>query len=355
MFVSAVSAAILAIAALVRADPDPTTPSPGAVYDEGSTCDVAWIADTSGVWKTMNIELMTGNNYQMQLLTTIATVDGTDASKASYSYPCPDVDPNSAIYFYQFTSPDSANVYWTGRFAIATADGSTTPPTESTVYNGETVYWGNGALVGSSGTGTAASSGESSVAPTETATATPTDSTTLSTVVSTPTSISPDSATSSASSTVIASPTSATESASPTSATESASLTSATDSASPTSATDSASSSGLGITEVVQVTSSATTSSATSTGSASTISSDNASNTSASQTPATSSGMSSVSRASTAAPATTSDASSGTSSANGANSSSGSNSTSGALKVHGQVLQASIALGIAAVTFFVAM
>lgn len=165
MFAPIFFAALTAGSALVRADPGPTTPSPGAVYNEGANCDVAWNADTSGVWKTMNIELMTGSNLAMQFLKTVATVDGTDPNKNSYSYSCPEVDPNSAIYFYQFSSPYSDSLYWTGRFAIADKDGNTTPPSQWTVYSGNNnVTWGVGSLVGDSDPGSAPAYGESTAA-----------------------------------------------------------------------------------------------------------------------------------------------------------------------------------------------
>lgn len=165
MFAPIFFAALTAGSALVLADPGPTTPSPGAVYNEGANCDVAWNADTSGVWKTMNIELMTGSNLAMQFLKTVATVDGTDPNKNSYSYSCPEVDPNSAIYFYQFSSPYSDSLYWTGRFAIADKDGNTTPPSQWTVYSGNNnVTWGVGSLVGDSDPGSAPAYGESTAA-----------------------------------------------------------------------------------------------------------------------------------------------------------------------------------------------
>lgn len=139
-------ATILAAVA-VRADPNPEEPSPGDVFNEGSTCNVSWDPDTSGVWTTMNIELMCGDNFNMVYMTTVATVDGTDATKTSFSYPCPQVTPNSPIYFYQFTSPNSANETWTGRFAIADASGSTTPAANATQPDGEQIPWGIGKLV----------------------------------------------------------------------------------------------------------------------------------------------------------------------------------------------------------------
>lgn len=44
------------------ADPGPLEPSPGSVYNAGSGCLIKWNADTTGVWKQMNIELKTGSD-----------------------------------------------------------------------------------------------------------------------------------------------------------------------------------------------------------------------------------------------------------------------------------------------------
>lgn len=144
MFALLALSASLFTATLVRADVTPLAPAPGNVFNEGSTCHIAWTPDRTGAWKTTNIELMTGNNLNMVHLTTVATVDGTAAS--TFAYPCPSVTPNSAIYFYQFTSPESPNVLWTGRFAIADAGGNTVPPAQNTQPNGEAIPWGTGAL-----------------------------------------------------------------------------------------------------------------------------------------------------------------------------------------------------------------
>lgn len=56
---------------LVRADVDATVPAPGAVYNEGSDCPIAWDGDTvsPSVWKNMAITLMTGDNFNMYFIT----------------------------------------------------------------------------------------------------------------------------------------------------------------------------------------------------------------------------------------------------------------------------------------------
>ncbi|KAI9062730.1 hypothetical protein FKP32DRAFT_1677236 [Trametes sanguinea] len=147
MFAYAGLLALLAGTAVVRADPVPTAPGPGDVFKQGGQCTFTWDADTTGQWKTMNVELMSGDNWNMIHITTVANLDGTDASKTTYSYDCPQVTPNSAIYFYQFTSPNAANRTWTTRFAIADANGNTTPPANSTQPDGQAIPWGVGNLV----------------------------------------------------------------------------------------------------------------------------------------------------------------------------------------------------------------
>lgn len=59
--------AVLASSFLARADVKPSEPSPGAVYNEGQMCPISWNADPDGsdVWKSMSIELMTGDNFNM--------------------------------------------------------------------------------------------------------------------------------------------------------------------------------------------------------------------------------------------------------------------------------------------------
>ncbi|KAG8849499.1 hypothetical protein FRB91_009841 [Serendipita sp. 411] len=86
MFASALAALLLA--SLVRSEPVPLEPSGTSVFNEGGNCTILWTPDTTGVWTTMNIELMTGDNFNQVHLKTVATVDGTDATNPSFSYPC---------------------------------------------------------------------------------------------------------------------------------------------------------------------------------------------------------------------------------------------------------------------------
>ncbi|KAJ6605800.1 hypothetical protein B0H10DRAFT_2161982 [Mycena sp. CBHHK59/15] len=152
MFTSIVFTAVLASssALLSHAIVTPNEPGPGDVFNQGTTCHIGWAGDSGSgsttAWKNMAIELMTGPNEAMVHITTVATgQDGTVAG--TFDYTCPEVTPNSPIYFYQFTSGGTSNFTWTGRFTIAAADGSSTPATETEQSNGQTVSYGTGALV----------------------------------------------------------------------------------------------------------------------------------------------------------------------------------------------------------------
>jgi hypothetical protein len=145
---SSFSLAVLLAASiyLVRADVNPSTPN---TANAGSTCVVQWSADTNSTsnWANMTIELMTGSNFDMVFMTTVSTdLDGT--KDGQFSWTCPQVDPYSAIYFYQFVSPSEVtNPQWTTRFTIASSSGATTTPTNAKQPNGDAIPWGTGALV----------------------------------------------------------------------------------------------------------------------------------------------------------------------------------------------------------------
>ncbi|KAG8780153.1 hypothetical protein FRC15_009729 [Serendipita sp. 397] len=145
MFASALAALLLA--SLVRSEPVPLEPSGTSVFNEGGNCTILWTPDTTGVWTTMNIELMTGDNFNQVHLKTVATVDGTDATNPSFSYPCLSVTPNARIYFYKFSSPATSDILFTTRFTIADASGNSVSATQSqTATNGDVVAYGTGAL-----------------------------------------------------------------------------------------------------------------------------------------------------------------------------------------------------------------
>lgn len=58
---------VLASVFLVHAQVNPSEPSPGSVYPEGGSCPIAWGGDPklTDTWKNMDIELMTGDNFDM--------------------------------------------------------------------------------------------------------------------------------------------------------------------------------------------------------------------------------------------------------------------------------------------------
>jgi uncharacterized membrane protein YgcG len=139
----------------------PTAPGPGDSFRVGQQCTMTWTAGTAGRWKEMTIDLMTGANQAMVKVTNVASnIDGT--SLTSYSWTCPDVSPNSAIYFYQFTDKNGANPTWTTRFTIASSDGSTTTPSNADQPNGDAIPWGTGALASGSGSSSSSDSSSSS-------------------------------------------------------------------------------------------------------------------------------------------------------------------------------------------------
>ncbi|KZS94750.1 hypothetical protein SISNIDRAFT_439541 [Sistotremastrum niveocremeum HHB9708] len=140
--------ALLFLAVVAKADPGPTSPDSTSVFNQGSTCTIQWTPDTSGVWKIMNVELMTGDNFHMIHLSTVASnLDGTNPNNDTFSYPCLPVTPNSAIYFYQFSSPYSPDLLWTTRFTLAGPNGETTPPPNATQpTTNAPIPWGVGAL-----------------------------------------------------------------------------------------------------------------------------------------------------------------------------------------------------------------
>lgn len=142
-------ALVSATLSLVAGAVTPTGPAPGAIYNAGATCPISWSLDTTATWYNMEIDLMTGSNLAMVKVATVAAgLDGTTGN-GTYSWACPSVTPNSAIYFYQFTN-GGINPAWTGRFTIASASGATTPPTNATQPDNTgaivNIPWGTGRL-----------------------------------------------------------------------------------------------------------------------------------------------------------------------------------------------------------------
>jgi hypothetical protein len=146
MFSAAAAVAVLALASSVVAQPSPFTPS---TTKEGDKCLITWEADPTGEWTETNIQLMTGDNFKMIHLTTVTTVDTTDEAATSFEWPCPKVEPNSVIYFYQYSVASAPkNLTWSTRFAISDEEGKTVPPEFATQpdANKTAIPWGVGAL-----------------------------------------------------------------------------------------------------------------------------------------------------------------------------------------------------------------
>lgn len=47
----------------------PTAPGPGDVFKQGGDCTLSWTPDPSGTWKQTDVELMTGDNFNMVFIT----------------------------------------------------------------------------------------------------------------------------------------------------------------------------------------------------------------------------------------------------------------------------------------------
>jgi len=155
--------ALPVLAASALAIITPTTPDSSGVYPAGSNCPIAWTQDPTGVWSSFTIELMTGPNNPMVELEVVASgLDGTTATGiSSFSYPCPQVDINAPIYFYQFSQPGVTNLTWTTRFTIASASGATVAAPDP-ADDVTPAAWGTGQLIGASASGASASGAGSS-------------------------------------------------------------------------------------------------------------------------------------------------------------------------------------------------
>jgi len=76
---------------------------------------------------------MSGSNSNMSHVANVAKdLDGTDPSLSPYTWTCPDVDPYSTIYFYQFTpsvaAADEPESAWTTRFTVRWSARGCIPP-----------------------------------------------------------------------------------------------------------------------------------------------------------------------------------------------------------------------------------
>lgn len=180
--------AAVALAGVAYADVTPSEPGPGSSYTAGGDCTITWEGDkeSTTAWKDMSIQLMTGSNLQMVHITTVATgQDGTVDGR--FSYKCPEVNPYSAIYFYQFTAAGTTTKTWATRFTITAPDGSTTPPSNPTQPgNNQPIPWGTGALADpSTAVGPPASAGGSGTPANATSSTMTTNSTTTTSTTAT--------------------------------------------------------------------------------------------------------------------------------------------------------------------------
>ncbi|KIJ70513.1 hypothetical protein HYDPIDRAFT_79146 [Hydnomerulius pinastri MD-312] len=123
-------------------------PGPGDLYTAGGPCSFTWTVDPTGTWHNVTIWLMSGSNNDMSLVEPLTKgVDGTTTS--SYNYTCPDVTPNSDIYFYQVRG-HSSPLFWCFELQIASPSGAITPPEYSNQPDGHHIPWGTGHVAGSS-------------------------------------------------------------------------------------------------------------------------------------------------------------------------------------------------------------
>lgn len=152
LFASTLS--LLALVSSTSSALTPVAPGPGDIFHAGSNCTIVWNADSTGTWKNLSIDLMTGSNNAMVLVTNVvAGLDGTSTELSPYNWTCPDVEPHSAIYFYEFNNGgNTSEAQWTTRFTIASSSGDTTPPDNSTQPNGNAIPWGIGRLASNSST-----------------------------------------------------------------------------------------------------------------------------------------------------------------------------------------------------------
>ncbi|CAO3609369.1 unnamed protein product [Cunninghamella blakesleeana] len=158
--------ALLASSAIVNANMAPSYPSPGIVWQSGKQYDILWGDDGTAPnmnqgWTDFKIDFMTGDNLQQKFITNVASnLDATKVTK--YTWTAPEVNPNSAIYFFMFTNSKGESA-WTTRFGISGADGKLTEPEHATQANGDKIPWGIGALAnGSSSNTTTTPSGNTS-------------------------------------------------------------------------------------------------------------------------------------------------------------------------------------------------
>lgn len=82
---TSLACAALALAALGQAAITPTSPDGSTVVRAGSTLTALWTADSTGMWNDTQIQLMTGDNFQVGL---VVFASGNGHTKGSLSSLC---------------------------------------------------------------------------------------------------------------------------------------------------------------------------------------------------------------------------------------------------------------------------
>ncbi|KAG0709690.1 hypothetical protein DFH29DRAFT_792802 [Suillus ampliporus] len=122
---------------------EPVSPGPGDVFRSGSPCPIYWDTNPTQTWNDTAIYLMSGSNLDMSIVEIV--VEHLSEIDREFTWTCPNVTPNAAIYFYQFTNnKDLSGSTWTSRFTIASHSGATTPPENSKQPGGDPIPWGVG-------------------------------------------------------------------------------------------------------------------------------------------------------------------------------------------------------------------
>jgi len=144
--VSAGLLGLLASARVAFAAINPTAPGPGDSFNAGAACTIQWGLDTSNTWKNFSIDLFTGSNLAQVAISGVAQgLDGTSGT-GSFSWTCPQVQPNSAIYFYVFNQKHEDELFTT-RFTIASSTGNSVAPQHATQPSGDAIPWGTGRVI----------------------------------------------------------------------------------------------------------------------------------------------------------------------------------------------------------------
>ncbi|GJN94707.1 hypothetical protein Rhopal_007798-T1 [Rhodotorula paludigena] len=118
----------------------------GITQRAGDVCVFKWNGDVTGTWKSFDLDLMSGSNYEMVQVARIASgLDGTAKAQDEIFYECPEVDPPAPIYFLQATQ-DGKDPVWTNRFTITAQNGSWVPAQHHEQPDDEAIPWGVGKL-----------------------------------------------------------------------------------------------------------------------------------------------------------------------------------------------------------------